>query len=426
MQQMSQYWIRAMQADILTVVAYAEVWAAPNTAGSNTGLLATLPVVTGSVSMDDTNAVRRQCSNVLIVPSPDLPPLIPQVAADMMFPDGNELVLYKGCRYPNRPFYRAAPTISLPWVNNGIPFRGEVATLGRFLMEEVDIDDSGGALTIVVGQGMDRADTVSRNELDQPFTTSGVDPTWVEINRLLALGDPSVQVDPSTPNLPIAVPPVTSYPIGSDPFASAATLAQACAYELFLDRNGQPQLMLVRDPSTLPVVADYTEGPRCTVTQLNRKLSNVAVPNWIIVTSQGSGVTVPLRADWKDTNPDSPTFIYGTYPTTKQTIQTSLATTQDQVDLLAETAGYGVIGLLESVTLNIRDNPAHEPEDVVTVTRERAGLNGSAYVLGQIDISLDTATPTPTTATGRLVPTSPTPFILDSPTRGLLDVDTLG
>jgi hypothetical protein len=383
MQNMTQWWAPGHAETVLEVVAYAEIW--PGIDGGSK--LATLPITAGQVQIDDTNAVRRQCSGVQMVLDPalsSLGPLVPQEASDYLFPDGNEIVLYKGLKYPSRPFYANAPTISLPWVNGGQPFAGEVARLGTFLIEEVDIAESKGALTITVAQGLDRAETIDRGQMTQPYSTSG-SPLWQEVQNLIALSAPGLFLNSGSLSLPTQIPPPTTWQIGTGPFTAAMQLAQAAACEVFLDVDGSPFLQPVPDPKTLPVVAEYAEGEDCIFNEVSRKLVNAGVPNWIIVIAQGSNIATPLRSD----------------PTTIQVIQTSIANQQTQVDAMATAAGYAMTGMLEQATIGIRDNPAHDAGDVVAITRARAGLNDELFLVDQATIDLGVKTTTK--LTGRKV-----------------------
>ena len=71
------------------------------------------------------------------------------------------------------------------------------------------------------------------------------------------------------------------------------------------------------------------------------------------------------------------------------TSTSSTATTQTDNDRAAAAIFLAQYGSFETVDLKIRDNPAHDVEDVVFVVSEDAGITGSTYVLDTITVQLD-------------------------------------
>jgi hypothetical protein len=92
----------------------------------------------------------------------------------------------------------------------------------------------------------------------------------------------------------------------------------------------------------------------------------------------------------------------GTYPTYLVTINSSAATTLAQAQSIANAAGLGYIGTIEGAVIKIRDNPAHDVNDVVTLLRVSAGIEvQSNYVVDQV--SIDMTPNVPLQLTTRLV-----------------------
>lgn len=392
----SPFWLPAHEAAVLRVVCWAEVWSPPGVASANGALIATLAVNGGSVKVDVTNAVRRTLSGIEMVDAASQLPLVPQKAADILFPDGNELIIRRGCLYPNTPLYANAPTISIPWVNGGAPMRGEVVPLGRFLMEGIDVDDAGGTLTVTVASGSDRAETVGRAKFTDPYATGGHTGD-VEIHDIINKVEPALA---TVAGATTVIPATMNWNIGDDPWAACQAIAAVCGVDLAFDVLGVATLESIPNPQDVAPSATFVEGETCTMNELHRKLTNANVPNWIIVQSQGSGIATPLRSDWKDTNPKSPTYIGGEYPVTVDVISTSAATTQGDCDQIAASAGNAAIGQLETDQFTIRGNPALDANDVVKVLRARAGVDGN-YIAQQLDIDLAPAGST--VITGRSV-----------------------
>ena len=65
-------------------------------------------------------------------------------------------------------------------------------------------------------------------------------------------------------------------------------------------------------------------------------------------------------------------------------------------------AGLGFIGTFEGIVFTIRDQPAHDVNDVVDLGRVVAGIpTGTPYIFDQV--AIDLGVKTPLSVTGRLV-----------------------
>lgn len=396
MQTMTAAWLPAWQADNIITVSWAEVWS-----GINGSWLATLLIEGASVTDDWTNAVRRTLSGVVLTDPTGT--LTPKQATDLLYPVGHELVVYSGLAYVGGAMRAAlaaqksvSTILSQPYTPAlGVANGFEAARLGTFLMEGVKISDRDTDLTITLS-GKDRATDVQRARFTNAYATNGTDTLDVAIQKLVT----SVVTNLTFSFAPLSyVPPVQAWNVGDDAWAAAQKLASDAGYKLDFDVTGSLRLYAVVDPSTVPTAATYAEGAGCTITSLDRDLSNVNVPNWIIGIAQGSGVTTPIRADWQDTDVQSPTYIGGSYPTTIEKITTSTATTLAQVQAMVNAQGALNKGKLEQAQMALVGNPAHEAGDVVSINRARAGVRGSLYVLDRITHSL----PSGTSGQGRLV-----------------------
>jgi hypothetical protein len=338
-----------------------------------------------------------------------------------------------------------------------IPPNQDIVPLGRLLMENVVVDDTGQNLTITA-DGYDRMETLSRNQFNQAGgvwgTANLLAPigstdtlflinngltgplpagflAYIEAETIFVTGvNAGIELDcirgyngttavshlvgtaiqttadvtiagilqQQMPGVPMnfqlpseytifTVGPVanTTYAIGDDPSALITEIAAVYGMECYVDQLGTFLLASIPDQLTIPNYAEYVEGPTCTVTDIQRTLTNSGVPNWIIVLSQGSGVSSggvapnAFRSDWQDTNPYSPTFIDGNYPTTVQTITTSLATTQEATDAMASALGLTNLGQFDQIQLTYLGDPAIDVLDNFTVTRNAIDLNGAQY-----------------------------------------------
>ena len=417
---MSGAWLPAYEANVLQVAGYAEIWSPldPSGATSQTLLLGDILYVAGSVTIDRNNVVRRTATNVtLLLDNAGLLLPVANTTSGYYSPYGNELRLFKGCIEPG-------PTT-------------EYAELGHFLIQEVDVMNDGNGVTLV-GTINDYGEWFSRRKYSHPFSTNGTEVVGNVILDLLFLvtsasdsafsfagaawpaGFPGFGTTPCP-----YVPSVLTYNVGDDPWQSACNVAAAAGLELYFDYAGNLTLDYVPDPNSISPCVSYLEGTSTAPVTLTRAISNASVANVICVISQGSSVTAPVQVWWWDSNASSPTYFapgpiggflpsnpqytlplgVGTYPFLVQTFDSSLIgpTFQaEQAQAVAIAIGLTSIGSLEAGTFTIRDQPAHDVDDVITFQRVIAGIPSSTnYVVDQVQVDL-----TPTTAeqlTTRLV-----------------------
>src|ERR1039458_7087009 len=368
MQPVSSRWWKELASGVVIPYRYGLIF--DGVGGSQ--IAGPLFVTDGYVTMDQTNIIRRTCSRVKMTdPTGTLTPSDP---SQPLFPEGTELQIMHGLLYPD--------------------LTTEVKSLGVFLIEETDSDAgvSPGSTEIWIS-GSDHGARIARAKFTQPYATDGTSTLDVAIKALIESVLPGMFTYNFIPTT--VVPAIATFNVGDDPWASACKLAaDSGGYELFPDGFGTLVLRPIVDPLTLPVinppVGGYVEGPGCQVTELRHTLANGSVPNWVIVISQGSGIAVPLRGDWQDTDPRSYTYI-GTltagpgsppvpgsapYPLTVQKIDTALATTQGAVNAVANAIGLAGKGSFDGVVMWAVGNAAVEQNDVLTLTRQSAGVVG--------------------------------------------------
>lgn len=389
---MSENWLPALAAPVLEVVAWADIWSGIG----GTLLEQQVPVTAGQVTIDRGNTTtRRQATNITFLPDAAGLLLPTTTGSGLLYPMGAEIALYKGVRYANGST--------------------EVAALGRFLLSEVDVNRDSSGVTLVGTMG-DRGQTIDNAEFAAPYVTNGSSTVDEAIMAMIS-SQVSGLLFSFTPS--VIVPPPQSFLAGDGPWTSAQQLAAGCGLELFPDENGTIVLQPIPSPYLLPVVASYIEGTPLAPVGFKRQLENTTAPNVVLVIASGSGIPTPLQYFWWDNNPSSPTF-YATgsppstslparssesvYPTLMVTINTTIPPNTTDIEAVATAAGNGFIGRFESAQISLRDNPAHDVDDVVQVQSAVSGVpTPTAYVVDQVQIGLDTTSGT--VLTGRLVVT---------------------
>jgi hypothetical protein len=438
----SDKWGPALTADIFTPYSYVDVF--ENYKSSAPLNTTPMLVISGTVNFDSTASVRRTASQVTFVPTPELLDIVPNTGTDLLFPDGAEIEVHKGFVYPDgttetapqgRFLIENAVTLDS---NSGGTYNLTVAVDGSDRMATIARNEwTDGYSTVPIMQNSTSVPSSGAVNLTPYFPITGVAPfvVYIDLEQMLV-----TFVDPSTgilyvsaadrgyngttqaahsigayivttadvtiagivqnrlPGVPMSITPSSyllapaAFNMGDDPTALIASSALAASYECFFDQAGVFIAEPIADPASIAPTASYSEGPSCTFTELQRTLSNKGVPNHIIVISQGSNIPTPLRGDWYDVNPASPSYIFGPYPTTVVVVQTSLATTQPQVDAMAQALGTAALGTFDGMQITYLGDPAMDAGCVVTVTRGPSKVAAAPYIIqkGTLDLGVST------------------------------------
>jgi hypothetical protein len=364
--QMSARYLAALPSSH-TIATAAEVW------GTN-GLLQPLQIeASSSITVDRASLARRTCSVTLTDPyAGTVNALVPQTAADLLTPYGNELVLYRGIDYdPDSP---GTDT--------------ELIQLGVFGMSEVDIDDSGGDLVITL-LGSDRSLACQHAGFTDVYpipANSNVGTTIGTLINSLQTGLLITQNFAATTALTPATPVI--FKPGDDPWAKCCELAAAAGCELYFDRAGICCFQPIPDPTQAPINWSYDWNSVNIANNLKRVISRATAPNYIIRDGQGSGIAQPLRGVAEDDDPTSPTWIGGPYGY-QVDYKTSNLYTNPQ--LVASADLLIALGSIESIQIQAIPKVDHEPDDVVEITRARAGLTSELYVIDSFQLGFGTA-----------------------------------
>jgi hypothetical protein len=332
----------------LTRVAMAQIWQA----GTK---LATFQLTGGTLTCDRANAFRR-IGNITLTEGMLVGggTVVPTTARDLFAPFGNELYLFDGIQY---------------W--DGTQDFCQVGVLGT---ESTQIVDAGKSLVITV-LGNDRAQAYSRAGFTDVYTIPPNTNVGTAILNLLQDAQvgfpqvfafqPTVFTTPTTPV--IAVP-------GDDRWALATKLADAAGCELSHDPVGTCVFLPVPNPANSQIAATYAEGPNCTINIVDRTLTRSKTANYYIRDGQGTGIIVPVRGIHADTDPNSPTYIGGSYGVVVDYATSPLYATQPMAQAAADTAFLLGQGSAETVIFTVVPKPDHDVDDVLAAARVRAGI----------------------------------------------------
>ncbi len=263
--------------------------------------------------------------------------------------------------------------------------RAEYCPLGVFTLNDVVVDDSPNGLEIELS-GADLSRRVSRNRWDKTYViaagTNYSQAIQLLINdRLQGLTFNFASTSRLTPRL------FFGEQSENDPWDDAQKMAQSIGMELFFDARGVCTLRPEPDPEIDDSVWTFEDRSRPTMTSLTRRVTDENTYNKVVVTGEGTSLEVPVRGVAIDDDPASPTYFLGPYGTVTLRITNSLVLTTEQAQDAADAALRRVKGATEAVELDAVPMPALEPGDVVTVTRERAKVEGR-FIIDSLRIPL--------------------------------------
>lgn len=327
-------------------------------------VLTTLQAISGQVTADTTQVIRRSCTLRLTDPTGTL---TAQAAGDLLTPYGNELRLSRGVQYADGTT--------------------ELAPLGVFGIVKYDLKVGSSGLEINL-DGQDRARKVARNQFTDVYSVAAGTNVVTAIQNIITSRLPATTFS-STPTS--STLPLTVYAAGADPWAESVTLAASVGMELFFDPSGVCVLRPVPDPTTYPVNWTFTDGASGQASGWERIFDDSATYNYVVVTGEHPNNTTAVSATASDTNASSPTYINGSYGTVTRLIVDRLITTTAQAQARATAELNRSIGIAEEVDGDTLVVPFLEPGDIAQITSGRAGIN-ARYVLDALAIPLEPGT----------------------------------
>lgn len=318
--------------------------------------IAEVPVVSGSVTMESRSAIRGRCDLTL----GDLD-LLPEEADDLLAPYGNEIQVCRGVRYEDGS--------------------SDVVSLGKFRIQEFVADDSGDSLSMSVS-GQDRSIRVQEGKFELPGQVAAGTLFTDAILDLVNDVYPSVEYDFASTSI---TTPLLVYEEGDDRWDFCQGMAEALGAELYFDGDGILRLV----PLAVPInpVLELSEGDGGVLVSASRKWTRSDSWNVQIVTGNAIDQEDPPRGEARDTNPSSPTYYLGPYGQVVDFWSSEFITDVTQANDAAAGRLSKNLGTTKSIGFGSIVNPSLQPGKVVTVVRDRLGVNED-HVIDSLTIPL--------------------------------------
>jgi hypothetical protein len=330
--------------------------------GEEDTLLGTLPTVMGGgVTLDASASVRGRV-DLTIVDDGTLG-LVPSHPSDLLAPYGNELHVKRGARYADGT--------------------QELVSLGKFRIDDCSVADSDQGLMITLS-GQDRAAKIIDGRFEEPYDWPEGFSVGIAINETLY--DVGMVIDPDLePNTDATSVPHLIAEEGSDRWQFVTDIARAAGMRLYF--NGDGLLVLATEVSGGDPVVTLAEGIDGVLVTAGRKWDRTGAYNAVIATGENIGEILPARGVAIDNDSASPTYYYGPFGKVPRFYQSSFLATDAQAADAAAAILQQQLGTTQRVDFGTYCNPALEPDDIVRITRLRAGVDEN-HIVQSINIPL--------------------------------------
>jgi hypothetical protein len=330
---------------------------------ANGTILSTTSPISGEVTIDSRRSVRRQCTLEFVDTDGTLIPT--NNISSVLLPFNREVKIYRGIQYQDGT--------------------EELVPLGVFELTTVEISDTPEGVKISV-EGSDRSLRIAKAKwINHEFYIDDATSKEAAITKILKDRYPNVKTDfPATGQVTSIIYP--SLDQSSDPWREALKISESAGMDLYFDENGIARMRPIPDPDLGKPLVEYTDGEDSVLTQLGRNLSSDESYNHVIVTGEGTNLTIGVIGEAFDDNPSSPTYVttYGSVPIFKSSpniLTVAEATEAARAELKK------VIGASEKITWDQIVNPAHDVYDLVKIVRSPSGVDAT-LMLDAISIPL--------------------------------------
>lgn len=329
---------------------------------AGTVITAAIPVISGSVTVEANQPVRRHGS------------LIIEGLHDEIDPYGIEVVVYGGLYLP------AGTPITIPEAqtvqDDGTVL--ELCPMGTFGIEVPETADDGLVITDSF-EIYDRAASIQARRLPTPYLIAAGTNVGTAIQALINSRRPGLtyvfeSTTATTPDVLLAEQ--------ADPWEAAQQLAAGAGMELFFDPLGVLVLRSIPAVDADNVDWQYVEGDvdhgiegTCKLWKVAKKRTSEGVFSHAIATGETTDNTAPVRGDAYDDNSASPTYYLGRFGDRPTWLRSPYIRTQAQADSAAAGLRNRTSGIAEGLTLEAGANPAADADDTALVQRARINLD---------------------------------------------------
>jgi hypothetical protein len=260
----------------------------------------------------------------------------------------------------------------------------ELVPMGMFRIEELE-----GQWPRLNVRAYDRMYQIGKNEFHVPYVISA------NTNLIAAITDMAedrwerpLSVNAVTSEHTTGTT-VTAYEEGGNPAEALQNLGTSGGLQVFFDQVGELQIADEPDPSEAPPAWRFVEGERGTtlLSGLARRTITEGVYNGVVAVGESSDGTVPpVRGEWWDYNPASPTYVFS-FGRRPRRYASPLLSTTAQATSAARKIGLASLGLTDGIQYPSLVVPGLDVSDVIYVRRPVQYVDDT-HVLDQLSFQL--------------------------------------
>ena len=252
--------------------------------------------------------------------------------------------------------------------------RDEMLPVGVFNINDTEISDSWDGLTLEIS-GADRSRRVSRNRWETTYVVYKGANVGDVIRRIINDRLPGTQFNFASTE-EIVGTMFFGEDSSNDPMQDALDLALGAGMELYFDPRGICVLRPEPNPDIDLPVWTFEDKTHPTIVSLRRRVTDENTYNRIVVVGEGSAVDYPVRGEWEDLDPASPTYVLGRYGRATQIIRSEVVLTDQQAQSAAQALGLRQKGATEEIELQVVPQFALEQGDIIAAERSRSRVRG--------------------------------------------------
>ncbi|HEY9417641.1 MAG TPA: polysaccharide lyase family 7 protein [Pseudonocardia sp.] len=174
----------------------------------------------------------------------------------------------------------------------------------------------------------------------------------------------------------------------NNPWQDCLDIAEKCGMELFVDPFGVFTMQPEPDPEVGEPVWTFTDRAQAVMTRLRRRLTKSQTKNYIVVTGESSGNTIPARGVAFDDDPTSASYVLGRLGKRVLRITSKLIGDDNAAIVMARAQLLRRKNLTETVSIEAITNAAIQESDIIRVDRSASKLYGN-FLTDRMSIPFD-------------------------------------
>ena len=222
----------------------------------------------------------------------------------------------------------------------------EYAPIGVFRITNTSVVDDGSGDVRLRIRGRDRSETIRRARFSDTYVISAGTNYATAIENIITSRTSFTQF--SFLDTSRTTPRIVAES-GDDPWELCQEMASSLGAIIYFNQSGVCVLESEPDPAEAPTDFVFAEGEDATILNAESLLSSDRTYNHVVVVGEGTGILVPVRAEARDLDVDSPTYVFGSFGDVPVFKTTELVTTEAQAQDAADAMLRKVLGLTRQV-----------------------------------------------------------------------------